>query len=256
MSVPGFLSDAERDRLEAEFPHLKDDVCPTCRGAKAFRWQGEDRTCQCIEQKRLNTRYLHAGIGMTYQRLMWSDLVVPGEQLEPVIDYMDEADEYAFRGMGLLLHGPVGTGKTLIANLVAKELVKKDYSTYVTTFAATVESFTSTWGDKNEKKVFADRFMHSQMLVLDDLGKEFKGNNKLPQSTFEHILRTRVQANRPTILTTNMTAQELAVGYGSAALSMLVEKSVEVPLTGADFRPQANTRAKDEIAAREVRPIT
>ena len=94
------------------------------------------------------------------------------------------------------------------------------------------------------------------MLLLDDLGKEFRRSNRLQQTTFDHILRTRVQNNRPTILTTNMNAAELSIGYGASVLSLLVEKSIELPLPGVDFRPLAHSRAVAEVGAGELGPIT
>lgn len=255
MSIPGYLSNTDLERLQANNPELRSGRCPTCRDKKKFRWKGKECDCLCSEQKRLFVRYLHAGVGDTYQRLSWGDLSVPSEQLGPVIDYLDNAEDYINRGMGLLLHGPVGTGKTLLMNLVIKELVKNKYDSYATTFANTVEAFTATWGDKEEKRIFARRFMNSQVLGLDDLGKEFRASNGLPVTTFDHILRTRVTANRPTMLTTNMSAAELQHGYGGAVLSLLVEKSIEVPLKGADFRPISHDRTVKEIRNKEIRPI-
>jgi DNA replication protein DnaC len=255
MNIPGFLNNAEIERLKDTYPELRSSSCPTCGGAGYFRWEAEKRVCVCEQQKRLHMRYLHAGIGATYQRLSWSDLKIPAEMYEPAMDWIEHADEFIRAGMGLLLHGPVGTGKTLLANLVLKELVKKDLDCYCTTFAGAVENFTATWRDNEEKKIFARRFMGSQVLVLDDLGKEFRSSTHLSSTTFDHILRTRVQNSRPTILTTNMTPRDMRGGYGGAVLSLLVEKSIEVPLSGADFRPASHDRTVAEIRNKEVRPI-
>lgn len=253
--ISGYLSDKELERLKEHHPELRDGRCPTCKDAGTYRWQGQEHDCCCGQQKWLFTRYLHAGIGETYQRLSWTDLQIDKDQLAPVLDYLDHHVNYIDRGMGLLLHGPVGTGKTLLSTLVLKELVRAKYDCYATTFAAAVENFTATWGDKDEKKVFTKRFLNSQVLLLDDLGREQRNSNRLPQTTFEHVLRTRVQHARTTILTTNMTAQELQGGYGHNALSMLVEKSIEVPLTGADYRPTSKLRTMQEIQDNEKRPI-
>lgn len=255
MTSPGFLTDAELKRLRDTYPELLAGQCPTCAGAKTYRYQGQDHDCDCQQQRFLQTRYLHAGIGIAYQRLGWEDLKIPDDQRGAVLDYRDNAYEYVRRGVGLILHGSVGTGKTMVANLTAKDLVKDKYDCYVTTFASAVENFTATWGDRDEKRVFAQRFMHSHVLVLDDLGREMRSSNRLPQSTFEHILRTRVQGGRPTILTTNMTAQELQGGYGANVLSMLIGQSIEIELTGKDFRPQSNVRTREEMKAGEMRPI-
>lgn len=255
MTVPGYLTNDEIDRLERSHPEIRDRKCPTCAGEKVFRWSGEQHECLCDEQKRLRLRYLHAGIGDTYQRLSWGDLGVPTEQLKPVIEYLDDAEAYIRAGMGLLLWGPVGTGKTMLLNLVLKELVKSHWDTYYTTFAGAVENFTATWGDNDEKKNFHRRFISSRLLGLDDLGKEYRSASGLSITTFDHILRTRVQHGRPTLLTTNMNPVEMRAGYGAGTLSLLVEKSVEVPLMGVDFRPRSHERTLAEIKAKEVRPI-
>lgn len=256
-AIPGILSNAELARLKNEYPEVT-DRCPTCNDKKAYVWAGQERECLCSEQKRLQLRYLHAGIGSHYHRLSWSDLDISPRVLDVVTDYLDNAWEYIVRGMGLMFYGPVGTGKTLLMTLVLKELVKADYDCYDATFAAAVENFTATWGNKHDeqKAVFARRFMRSRVLGLDDLGKEGKTSNRLPQTTFDYILRTRVDNNRPSILTTNMTGNELVHGYGAAVLSLLVEQSIEVEMLGGDFRPKSHDRTLGEARGRQMRPIT
>jgi DNA replication protein DnaC len=254
MTISIYLSDPDYNRLEAAHPELFDS-CVTCRGAGTYNWKGATHPCDCREQKHLSIHYAHAGIGMTYQRLTWDELQVPEDQLAPVRDYVDNIDEYVARGIGLFISGSIGSGKTLIANLILKDLIHKQHECYFTTFAGAVEHFTSTWRDTDEKQRFANRFMRSRVLCLDDLGKEFRSSNGLSPTTFDHILRTRVLQNRPTILTTNLTSAEMKTGYGAAVLSLLIEKSIEVPLSGADFRVKAHGRTIAEIEANEMRPI-
>lgn len=253
-----FLSNDQLDQIKADYPDLyTPGRCPTCQNKREFTWQGSSHDCVCTEQKRLLLRYLHAGIGLTYQRLSWEDLTFQqgNPALKPVEDYLERVEDYIDRGKGLFITGPVGTGKTLLGHLVLKELVKKGVNCYATTFSQTVEAFTAGWNSAEEKARFAKRFMQSKVLLLDDLGKEFRRSNALQQTTFDHILRTRVQNSRPTILTTNMSPAEVHSGYGAAVLSLLVEQSIEVPLTGADFRPKAQERDLAELARGERRPI-
>jgi DNA replication protein DnaC len=250
------LSDKDFARLTSAYPEIAEDICPTCKGSGSYRWWGDEHVCDCATQKQLNVLYSHAGIGLTYQRLDWEDLALPEEALAPIRDYIEHAERWVDRGVGLFISGPLGTGKTLIANLVLKELVKKDYDCYFTTFSQTIESFTATWGSQENKEWFAERFMRSRVLCLDDLGREFRSSNKLPVSTFDHILRTRTQNSRPVILTTNLTPGEVTVGYGAAVLSLLLEQSIGVHLEGKDFRPRAHERTAKEVQQGEVRPIS
>jgi DNA replication protein DnaC len=256
VSGSGYISDADLKRLNDAYPER--GLCPTCRDTGFYTWKDEKHTCNCMEQKRLNTQYSHAGIGKLYQRLGWDDLKDPSTPTEglarqTVEDYVAKLDEYVDSGMGLYLWGDMGTGKTLIATLVLKELIKKGYDCYSITFEKTIEQFTKTWGDNEEKELFSKRFIRSRALLLDDLGKEYR--NKLSPTTFDNLLRSRVQEERPTLVTTNMKPSEVQSVYGVGALSMLVEQSIEVPLTGADFRPYARTRKQDEIYAGQKRPI-
>jgi len=252
------LGDAEAERLYRSRPELRagpDTYCPTCDKTGTYRWQGGEHPCDCALQLQLAKHYSAAGIGVLYQRMDWGDYGGDSELLQGVHDYLANHRAYVGQGIGLLFYGDIGTGKTLVANLVLKELVKLGYTCFATTFASTVEAFTSTWGSSSEKEWFARRFMHSQVLLLDDLGRELRTGHNLPQSTFDMILRTRVAEGRPTILTTNSSIAELEQGYGAQVLSLLKEQSLAWHFSGQDFRPTANQRRLSEIRNGEIRPI-
>lgn len=249
------LPDDEAQRLYRRFPELRDGPCPTCRDTGHYRWEGRDHDCNCRLQRQLAKHYSMSGIGVRYQRLDWSDFVGDDSSLDQVSEYVLNHDKMLRRGMGLLLVGPLGVGKTFLATMVLKELIKRGHNCWSTTFANTIEAFTATWGNQEEKQWFARKFMYSQVLLLDDLGRDLRTGNNLPQSTFDSILRTRVQEGRTTLLTTNMSVRELENGYGSAVLSLLKEVSLRIEFTGDDFRPQANARTMTELTDDETRPI-
>lgn len=251
-----FLDDEDADRVYERFPELKTGKCPTCGGAGSYRWHGLDHECVCSLQLQLAKHYCLAGIGLTYQRLGWDDYEGQQGRIGEVVNVYLSRPEFIDRGIGLLFYGELGTGKTLVANLILKDLVKQGYECYATTFANTVEAFTATWGSQQEKRWFARKFMHSKVLLLDDLGREFRTKNALPQTTFDNILRTRVSTGRPTILTTNLAPDELGHGYGAGVLSLLREQSMACEMNGEDFRPRAAQRTIDELMLGEVRPIT
>lgn len=249
------LSEEEANRLYARFPDLRNGPCPTCRGKGTYRWESVDHPCNCQLQRQLAKHYSKSGIGVRYQRLDWSDFVGDADALSQISEYTLRYDQMLRQGMGLLLTGTLGTGKTFLGTMVLKELIKRGYNCWATTFAQTIEAFTATWGNQEEKQWFAKKFMHTQVLLLDDLGRDLRTGNNLPQSTFDSILRTRVQEGRTTILTTNMNMRELESGYGSAVLSLLKEVSLLVNFTGDDFRPAANARTLAELDDDETRPI-
>jgi DNA replication protein DnaC len=254
--VMRYLTDQELTRLEASHPEIAEGICPTCRNKGTYTWRKKEYECDCREQKQLNKLYFDAGIGLPYQRKDWDDLIIPRERFTPINDYVANPERFLSRGIGLLITGPNGTGKTLIANLILKQLVREDYRCYFTTASGMVTEFTAGWNNDNEKHRFAQKFMKTNVLCLDDLGKEFKSSNKLSATTFDHILRTRVHNGLATILTTNLDVNELRRGYGGAVLSLLMEQSMGVHIEGGDFRAQVYDRNMSEAYGDEVRPIT
>lgn len=247
------LSDEDIIRLENRYPRIHD--CPTCNGLGGYTFRGEEHTCDCMMQKQLYKHYLNAGIGVTYQRLDFSDYEGSREILQSLAKYIDSYERYASRGIGLLLTGPFGTGKTMIANLVLKEFVKQGYRCFATTFAQTIDMLTASWKSNDDRRYFQRRFVDSEILLLDDVGRELRSKSNLTESTFDNILRTRVQEGRPTFITTNMSPEELGDGYGAAILSLLKEHSIVCEMNGEDYRARSNARTLKEIRDGENRPI-
>lgn len=251
------LTTEESEHVYAVAPELEAgyfDYCPTCHKTGTYRWAGDDHPCDCEMQLQLAKHYTAAGISKTLQRLDWDDYkspVPPGIQ-----EYRDDIEGMLEEGLGIVLAGDKGTGKTMLATLMLKEFIKLGYSCYSTTFSSTVEAFTAGWGNNPEaKKWFQHKFMDSQVLLLDDLGKEFRSKTGLSATTFDHILRTRANLGRPTLITTNMNGQELESGYGGSVLSLIIGQSVMHYLSGEDYRSNVVDSKLRARRAGETRPI-
>ncbi len=253
-----YLSDHEAQRLYDEYPRLKasyEDYCPTCATTGKFFWPEKMQACDCELQLQLHKHYLRSGIGMNYQRLSWDDYEGSPEVQSWMDDYLEGHANYVQRGIGLILHGEFGVGKTFTTTMLLKDLIKLGHRCYSTTFAHMVEMFTAGWRDASEQKNFQQKIIGSDVLLLDDLGREMKSKNKLSETTFDDVLRRRVQDGKPTFITTNMTLGELGAGYGGAILSLLWESSLRYEMTGDDFRPQSSSRMQAELKLGAVRPI-
>lgn len=253
-----FLSDEEVNVVYRDNPELGGsytDYCPTCRNRGTYRYEGVEHVCDCEEQLQLHKHYLAAGIGLQYQRLDWDhytgDLAVANELQAYVLNH----DDYVDQGLGLLFTGTRGTGKTMLATLVLKEFIRAGYTCRYATYSAVMEAYTAGWRDRDEKRRFEDKFLRTKVLLLDDMGREAKSSNNMQESTFEHILRNRVQSCRPTILTTNLNLDDLEESYGPSAMSLLSEQSMVMEMTGDNFRPKARARKFDQPEKGERSPI-
>ena len=252
------LEDDEGEILYRDNPELGEspyEYCPTCRKRGTYRYKGVEHDCDCMEQLQLHKHYLLAGIGVLYQRLDWDHYTGDPEVVKTLQEYVRRHDDYVEQGLGLLFTGPRGIGKTMLATLVLKELLRAGYRCRYATYSSAMEMYTTGWRDLDIKRRFEDTFLRTRVLLLDDMGREAKSANNMQESTFEHILRNRVQSCRPTILTTNLNYDDLEEGYGAAAVSLLSEQSMVMEMTGDNFRPKSNARRFDEPEEGERRPI-
>jgi DNA replication protein DnaC len=79
--------------------------------------------------------------------------------------------------------------------------------------------------------------LNVRVLVLDDLGKEYKGAG-FNDASFDEVLRSRYDKGLPTIITTNINRDNWAGQYGEAMGSFAHEAFRRVVLTGHDLRQE------------------
>lgn len=237
-------------------------ACITCRGKGSFRWLDEanepaDWECSCEDQLKLYRWLQHSGIGLMYQRLRWRDgHGIDQAVLELVSDYVSNCEAYVSAGLGLVLWGKPGTGKTMISTLLMKQILEQGLDGHFATFAEVLDRFTAGW-DKDTSKTWFDRRIRSAgVLVIDDIGKEHPGRNTVAITALDHVLRERVANDRPTIITSNMAMSEIGMVYSGNALSLLSECCQVQEFSGTDFRPAHQARKIHESLAGLVRPIT
>ena len=262
------LSNPEFYRLHARNPTLPTSAkrdCITCRDRRTYRlWTDERRVeigefaCDCKDQWLLNHALTNANLGLAYQRLSWADMTaVESGALDEVGSYLESAEAYVSAGVGLILHGEMGAGKTSLLTLVGKNLMARGFDFYFTTFSEMIDTYTGGWNDKDEKAWFHKRIKNVGVLVMDDVGREYQGRAKsgLPESTFDEVLRHRVAASKPTFISSNKDMTQMQEGYGGNVMSLLHERSTTYRFTGEDFRGQARSRLVEEAKQGLTRPV-
>lgn len=299
------LKDEDSKRLMREMPNLpkSPDQCITCKGKKTFKWymyaakehydedisiENLDRgymdivdfECPCENQWVLNRYLHHCGIGINYQRLMWIDLAVGLPKA--VREYKNNAESYLDNGLGITLVGTMGTGKSMIANLLLKDFIAIGYDGYFTTFAGLLEKFRSGFTSQEEKAWFFRRIRNAKILIIDDIGKEqqqaiFRGKDAtnaarddreinsdasiihtataFAEAQLDEIVRYRVSQALPTLMTTNYSLDLLSQKYGDNIVSLMTETNEVVEFQGKDFRDLAKEKRKLEARAGLTRPI-
>ena len=112
--------------------------------------------------------------------------------------YVEHFDEFKKDGRGLLLHGPVGTGKTYYASCIANGLIDKGYDVLCSSLRDIVNELQGIWEGKNEYIVSLNKYA---LLVFDDLGAE-RDTDFMKEQIF-NIIDSRY------IVTTNLTMEQI-----------------------------------------------
>ncbi len=136
------------------------------------------------------------------------------------------------KSMGIFMRGGTGLGKTHLSLSIAKVVLAKGYSVIYGSAPdlirmAEQEQFGRRVGNTLEKLCEPD------LLVLDDLGSEFE--NKFSLSAVYNIINNRINAGKPTVVSTNLEYPDMLSRYGDRIISRLGTFE-ELTFVGTDVR--------------------
>ncbi len=149
------------------------------------------------------------------------------------VKYVENFDTMKEAGQGLLYYGSIGYGKTYIAASIANALIDKGFSCYMGSMA----SISALMYDNDSKRQFLKEIKEYDLLIIDDLGAE-RDTSYMNEIVYLVIDR-RYHAHLPTIITTNMTGDELRKPTDSSkkrVMSRLYEMCLFVEVNGKDRR--------------------
>ena len=138
-------------------------------------------------------------------------------------------------GNGIMLVGPVGTGKTHLGVAVLKELIKLGIPGACVTVPELLNDIRQSYRDNdgNGSKLM-ELVKTVQVLMLDDLGTE-KVSDWVQETLFV-IINARYENLLTTIITTNCTPDDLEKRIGDRSVSRIMEMCKGILLSGNDYR--------------------
>lgn len=130
--------------------------------------------------------------------------------------------------------GGTGTGKTFLLECMASELINRGFNVMFTTAFAL--------NDECRKYHFSlpskvNEFMDCDVLIIDDLGSEPLLKNITLEYLF-NIINLRQKRYKPTLISTNLTLDDILNRYDERIFSRLSNKitSLTIPFNGIDMR--------------------
>ena len=242
--------------------------CPRCGGSGSYRQTVlsydddlQEReteqivTCDCPRRPaellaRANLPAVRFG-GLTLADLDW-DAIRPSEAVTGIRDYAEHLEEWLEEGMGLVLYGAVGTGKTHLAVGLCKLACGLGIEALFLTMSQLLNRLKATYnnqgnGSKQEIEVL-NELTNVSLLVLDDLGAE--NPSAWARDRIYDLVNRRYLAGRPLIVTTNHGPQALAEALSERAVSRLWGTSLRVRLQGNDYRERIRRQKLRRVRSR------
>lgn len=138
----------------------------------------------------------------------------------------------------LLLYGNTGVGKTFLTNCIAKELLDRSYTVVYLTSLKLFDILETYKFDRDlsqtQRNASLSYILNSDLLIIDDLGTEL--NNSFTSSQLYHCIDTRLTNHRSTIISTNLSFDDLRERYSERIFSRITSSYTLLKITGDDIR--------------------
>ena len=183
---------------------------------------------------------IEAGVGKRFLNCSLSNYIPKTKEQAKALE---KAQEYADRlicdeelnDTGLIIVGPVGTGKTHIAVGVLREAHRKHLGIASAQVPLVLAQIRAAIGRGDEDATRAiDRYSTVDVLALDDLGSE-RVTDWVREQLFL-VINSRYEQMLPTIITTNDSLEGLEEHVGQRITSRIAGMCQGVVLDGPDYR--------------------
>lgn len=228
------------------YPEDYTDVHYTCKNCSDTGFINGTRVCNCLKELIVKGRIAASAMGRlieiqsfdnfdlscySYDKKVYEKMKIILAMAKNYVKSFGEGSE------NLLLIGKTGTGKTHISTAIARELIHKGYDVVYDSAQNIISDFENDrfkngYGREENR---SDKYLECRLLIIDDLGTEFI--NAFTVSTLYNLLNTRQNRGLPTIISTNLSPEELARKYEDRIYSRIIGAGCKVlPFEGKDKR--------------------
>lgn len=226
-------------------------ACPLCgdRG-----WQGA-RMCRCLKQlcAQEQIKELSKLLDLGEQSFDAFRLDYYSEAIDPVtgtspranmefiydvcLNYAAKFGRFGIRN--LFLSGAPGLGKTFLSACIARTVSENGFSVVYDTEGSVFHQFEiSKFGRDSdhgpEARDETRRYLHCDLLILDDLGSSMP--TQFTHSVLYELINARLTAGRRTVISSNLTMEDLAAQYPPRIVSRLAGEYHVLHFFGDDIR--------------------
>lgn len=253
---------AQRARLLTEGGYSADalDGRALCQKCGDTGWRGAEM-CDCLKQlcAQEQIKELSQTLDFGEQSFDLFDFSYYGEDYLPngkvtarqsiqqvyriCYDYAHNFGKFALHN--LFLSGEPGLGKTFLSACIARTVSESGFSVVYDTAGSIfsqfeTQKFSRDADDFREARDGTRRYLGCDLLILDDLGSEM--TTPFVQAALYQLLNARLLAARRTVISSNLTMDEVRRRYSPQIASRLEGEYRVLPFFGEDIRRQKKKR--------------
>ncbi|SDB24752.1 ATP-binding protein [Eubacterium oxidoreducens] len=227
-------------------------TCPDCKDTGYIG----NQKCHCLKQACIDLVYSQSNIKQILSKESFSnfsldyypaDIVDPATKLTPyqlaqnayeaALEFVRNFDT---RFENLIFTGDTGVGKTFLSNCIARELLNTGHSViYFSADQLFNRLIQSRFERATDGLLDSEQILDCDLLIIDDLGTEFgTGRNSGAASQLFTCINERIIRRKSTIISTNLSLQQIADTYTERIFSRLSSNYELLKLIGNDIRIQ------------------
>lgn len=146
--------------------------------------------------------------------------------------YAENFIKYGTAEGGILLYGGVGTGKTYATACICNELMSNEKTVLVMNLGLYYLKLRREWAEAENDVL--NYVKTCDLLVIDDLGTE--NVSEFTKEKMFNLIDTRYRANKPMLITTNLTPDEIREKLGSRIADRIAGSCLEYEVKGESKR--------------------
>jgi len=204
--------------------------CPRCRweALNLAPADSDDRrqAVAAVRAEKINALLVGSGISPRFKGCTLANYQADGQAMEKALttcrSYVDCFEHHYQAGRCLLMLGNVGTGKTHLASAMVQAVIREYAASALITTAGEVIRVAK--GAMDRKAGYSERDVLEELasfdlLVLDEVGAQ--AGTEYERGLLHEVIDHRYRLMLPTVVVSNMAAQDLAAYIGERALDRL-----------------------------------
>ena len=201
---------------------------------KVMKYELEQREKEDDKERQANRLKKYKDISVIDKKLLNANFITAEKDnhIRLCQKYAEKFVKIGTAPQGLLLHGSVGTGKTFASACISNYLMENGKTVLVMNLGLYLIKLKKEW-DEAESNVL-DYVKRCDLLVIDDFGVE-KITEFVLDKAFA-LIDTRYRAEKPLIITTNLSLNEITEKFDSRISDRLQEMCYPLRVEGQSKR--------------------